>query len=420
MTDSVGKTAQPPSAPTGSLPLDGVRVVAVEHMIAAPYATMLLADFGAEVIKIEPPGTGDKARIQGTIETGPDGVAIGASFMRCNRGKKSVALDVKRPEGRAAFFKLAAKADVVVENMRPGVMDRLGLTYEALKAANPRIVYASFTGYGTDEIYDSPYRDWPAYGPLGEAAAGVTHIRGFEDRPPINSFPMASGDLSTAYMGALGIVMALRQRDATGESQRLDMAMYDCLMSMNETALIVYTMTGRVLGRGRTGTGATGAFPTTDGYVSIVVLDDTEFRRLCLAIGREDLAAETIDVPDPAKQPDSVRGKVLTEAIAAWTSQRTKIEAAEHLVRHKVPAAPVRDAKEVAEDVHVAAREMLPEVEHAAGGTVRVVGNPIKIAGAAPRYGRIPALGENTEEVLASIAEIGEDEIESLRAMGVV
>lgn len=408
------------AAGLSALPLDGVRVLSVEHMIAMPAATMLLADYGADVIKVESPD-GDKARRQGTIFTGPDRTTIGATFFRVNRGKKSVTINMKKPEGRDLFLELVKHVDVVSENLRPGAMEAFGITFEALREVKNDIVYVSFSGYGQRDVAPSPYIDWPAYGNLGEAAAGTIHIRGYDGQPPLTSTPLASGDLVGAFLTAFGIMLALRQAERTGEGQRLDMALYDCHMAFNEMAITVYTTTGKVLGRGGAGMPTSGGFPCKDGYISMSVFDPHEYARLCTAIGREDLAGLTLKPVDPARREGlDDEGQVIRRAIGEWTSQRTKMEAARHLAGYKVPVAPIRDAKEVVEDEHVAAREMLVEVAHDAGGTVKLPGNPVKIKGVKPRYGEIPRLGKHTEEVLRELLQLGEEDIAKLREERIV
>ncbi len=403
-----------------SLPLDGVRILAVEHVIALPYCTMLMADYGAEVIKIEVPGKGDEARTHGQIMTGPDGVTICASFVRANRGKKSVTIDLKKPAGRDLFLDLTREANVVVDNLDPKAMDRLGLGFDTLKSANPRIIYLSVSGFGHDDVLPGPYSHWPAYGPVGEAAAGVSYTRGFDDRPPITSQRQASGDLPAAYLSAFGLMLALRQVERTGEGQRVDMALADCQMSMNEMPIMVYTTAGRIMERGAANQQSSGAFSCKDGYLTIVALEPRQWEGLCRAIERPDLLGMAPDRVDPARAYPSGDVDTPRAAIEEWTSRRTKQEAAAHLADHGVPAAPVRDAKEVVEDPHVAAREMMIEIPHAAGGTVKVVGNPVKMKGLKPRYGSVPALGSDTEDVLESVLGMDGPSITRLRDQQVI
>lgn len=404
-----------------SLPLEGVRILAVEHVIALPYCTMLLADYGAEVIKIEVPGVGDRARTHGQMLSGPDGVTMGASFTRANRGKKSLTVDLKHEEGRDLFLKLVAESDVVVDNLNPKAMANLGLDFDTLRLANHRVVYLSVTGFGHDDVFQSPYAAWTAYGPVGEAAAGVSYTRGFKDRAPITSLRLASGDLPAAYLSGMGLLLALRQVERTGEAQRVDMALYDCQMSMNEMPIMVYTTTGMNLEREDPGGEPSGAFRCKDGYLTITALELDHWRGLCDAIGRKDLKQQSPERVDPARRRGS-SGIVdpVRRAIEDWTVLHTRLEAASTLEAHGVPASPVRSPQEVTEDPHVEAREMLVEIPHAAGGSVRVVANPIKIKDVLPRYGSVPALGADTEEILVQLLNMGHEEVARLRAKRVI
>jgi len=223
-------------------PLEGIRVIGLEQYIAGPYCTLLLADAGAEVIKIERPGLGDRRRgIPPYAETssGP----VGAGFLSYNRNKKSVALDLKTEEGRDAYRELVAASDVVVENMRPGVVDRLGLGYEALRESNPRLVYAAISGFGRLPGREGPLGDRPAFDVVAEAMSGIMHLVGFDDRPPSGTtygMPDIHSGLTTAY----GIMLALFARERTGEGQFVDSALYDNMLSLNEGMIATYSVTG--------------------------------------------------------------------------------------------------------------------------------------------------------------------------------
>jgi crotonobetainyl-CoA:carnitine CoA-transferase CaiB-like acyl-CoA transferase len=382
-------------------PLAGVKILDLTQVVSGPVATMLLADFGADVIKIEPPA-GEPYRNFGHPVEGPGG-ATNLNITRWSRGKRSVCLDLKSDEGRAALARLVEDADVLVENFRPGVLARLGFDRERLRELNPQLIYASISGYGHDDLFPSPYAKWPAYAVLTEAMGGLMHLAGEEDRPPA-WMGFAMSDIFAGVLAVCGVVVALRERERNGEARRVDIAMHDGALFMNDLSIAAYSMLDEVMGRGGYSLQAPwSAYPAQDGYVAIAVLTAVEWEALCSVIGRPDLAAH--------EDLATGRGRALKErdvlqpAIGAWTGRLDKQSAAEALIAAGVPAAPVRTAQDVFDCPQTAAREMLVEAEDPALGTVKVVGNPIKIEGfTEPQATRIPALGEHTESVLASLS----------------
>ncbi len=385
-------------------PLAGVRVLDLTQVVSGPVATMLLADFGADVIKVEPP-SGEPYRSFGHVVEGAGGTT-NLNITRWSRGKRSICLDLKSDEGREALARLIQDADVLVENFRPGVLARLGFDRDRLRELNPALIYSSISGYGHDDLFESPYKRWPAYAVLTEAMGGLMHLAGEEDQPPAwMGFAMA--DIFAGVLAVCGILVSLRERDRApgSDGRRVDIAMHDGVLFMNDLALAAHSMLGEVMGRGGYSLQAPwAAYPAQDGYVALAVLTANEWAALCTVIERPDLAADERLATGRGRA--RLEREVLQPAIGAWTSRRPRTEAAETLIAAGVPAAPVRTAEDVAGCPQTAAREMLVDAEDPAVGTVRVVGNPIKVEGLTEaRARRIPALGEHTDEVLSSILD---------------
>ncbi len=270
-------------------PLAGVRVVAFEQYMAGPYCTLLLADAGAEVIKIERPGGGDPRRHMPPFAE-KDGVKKAAGFMGYNRNKKSVALDISKSGGLDAAKKLIASADVFVENLRPGSLERQGLGYDAMRALNPGLVYAPISGFGRMPGYTGPYSDRPAFDIVAEAMSGVMHLVGYDDKPPSwTIYGMA--DIHTGLCTAFGIMQALFMRTRTGEGQFVDSSMYDNLLALNEGMVTVHSVAGQSPHRGRPrNIYPRGAYETRDGYIALNIPDERQWARLAGVIGHPELA----------------------------------------------------------------------------------------------------------------------------------
>jgi CoA:oxalate CoA-transferase len=399
-------------------PLEGLRVVDLTQVVSGAVTTMLMADFGAEVLKVEPIG-GEPYRNAGfPIEA--NGEKTNVNILRWTRGKKSVALDLKTEEGKSVLRRLVAEADVLVENFRPGVLARLGLDAATLKESRPDLIYVTVSGFGHDDLYPSPYRDRPAYAIITEAMAGLMHLAGDGEGPPVwMGFAMAdifSGTL--AFAGALG---ALLDRAGHPEGRRVDISMYDASLFMNDLAMILQTTVGETLGGGQYLLQSPwGPFRTHDGYVTIAVLTQGQWVALSKVIGRPDLG----DDERLATGRDRSRhhADLVEPAIAAWSGDKGKEECAQLLLAAGVPAAPVQNSQDLLDCPQVAARDMLVEVEAPAVGSTRVVGNPIKldgdnVDGAATI---IPGLGQHTDEVLRTVIGLDEAELAELRNAGVV
>jgi crotonobetainyl-CoA:carnitine CoA-transferase CaiB-like acyl-CoA transferase len=383
-------------------PLDGVRVIDLTHALAGPYATMLLADLGADVIKVEPP-SGDLARRAGPYASDDQTHSFGGYFQSVNRGKRSIVLNLKTPEGAAMLRSLAAEADVLVENFTPGVMDRLGLSYESLAADNPRLIYAALRGFGDPRSGESPYQSWPAFDVVIQAMAGIMGITGTEDGTPIKVGP-GVGDIFPGTLLALGVSSALYEARGSGRGQFLDVSMYDAILSLCERIVYQHSYTGAVPGPEGNQHPLLSPFdilPAADGWVAIAAPNDHRWRRLCELIDRPDLAQ------DPGFATNDLRVSRRHEvykALEAWTQDRTKSEILARL-GGQVPVGAVRDVAEIMADPHVAARNMAIPLEHP--GTTKkyaVAGQPLKFSRtpAIPRD-RAPLLDEHGQQVRATV-----------------
>lgn len=397
--------------------LEDLVVVDLTQVVSGAVTTMMMIEFGAEVIKIEPPG-GEPYRHAGyPIRNAEEETNL--NFLRFSRGKKSVTLDLKTEGGRRVLRELISRADVLVENFRPGVLARLGFPHEELERINPRLIYTSVSGFGHDDLLPSPYRDRPAYALITEAMAGLTHLAGDGDGPPVwMGFAMA--DIFAGALAFAGTMMALRDREHSGRGRRVDIAMYDGAVFMNDLAMVSHAALGMVMGRGQYALQSPwGPFPTTDGHVVVAVLAERQWASLCEVIGRPELAAD--ERLSSGRARSAHHDELVAPAITAWTAPRSKAECADALLAGGVPAAPVNTSADVAACPQVAAREMLVDVEDPVAGALKLVGNPIKMDDApAPESRRIPRLGEHTEDVLGGLLGLGAEEIERMHAEGVL
>ncbi len=388
------------TAATG--PLRGVRVIDATQALAGPFCTMLLADMGADVVKIEPP-TGDMTRYGGPFTREDTERAYGGYFASINRNKRSVVIDLKTDDGREALLALVEKADVFVENSKAGVMDDLGVGYETMRDRHPGLVYAAIRGFGDPRTGRSPYQQWPAYDVVAQAMGGAVGITGTDDGETFRCGP-SIGDLYPATLAAFGIASALLHARRTGEGQFLDVAMYDSIVALCEAVVYRYSYTGQVTaptGNGHPALSPFDVFPTTDGGCAIAAPTEKHWVILCEAIGRGDL------VNDPRVRTNRERvanAPFVREAVSSWTTMHTTAEVVDAL-GGAVPVGPVNDAADLFGDPHVEARGMLVEVPQPDGTRPVVLpGPPIKLT-ATPSgiYRRPPRLGEHTEEVLAEV-----------------
>lgn len=386
-------------APTG--PLAGLKVVELGQLIAGPFAAKTLADFGADVIKVEPPQGGDPLRQWRLLHEGTS-----VWWQVQSRNKRSVALDLKDPAARAIVRRLIDEADVLVENFKPGVMEDWGLDHATLSATNPGLVMLRISGYGQT----GPYRDRPGFGVVAEAMGGLRHLSAEPGRVPVR-VGVSIGDTLASLHGVIGILMALQHRHATvsreapkGRGQVVDVALYEAVFNCMESLLPEYSAFGVVrepAGSALPGIAPSNAYPCADGWVLVAGNGDSIFKRLMGTIGRADLGN------DPALAGNAgrvARVQEIDAAIGAWTGPRRVVDVLEALNAAQVPAGRIYTAKDIAEDPHYRARGMIETVTSAEGLTVEVPGIVPKLSATpgAIRQ-RAPTLGEHTAEVLAAL-----------------
>ena len=381
-------------------PLAGVRILDFTQALAGPFCTQNLADLGAEVVKVEGLEGGDLSRGAGPFHEADPERRFSGYFQSINRGKKSIAVDLKTPEGVEIVRRLTTDFDVIVENFRVGVMDRLGLSYESLAALNPRLVYAAIRGFGDPRTGESPYVDWPAFDVVAQAMGGMMGITGPLGGPPTKVGP-GVGDTVPALYAALGIVSAVLHARETGEGQFLDVAMTDAVLGVCERIVHQHSFGHQVPGpegNHHPFLLPFGIYPAADGFVAIACPSDPFFRSLCKSLGAEDLLDDDALATPRARQANRTQ---VIERLSALTSQLTKAQLQDRL-GGVVPFGPVLTIAEIAQDPHFAARDMLAEIECPGfPEPMRIAGQPIKFARTPSTIaGRAPDLGGHTAEVL--------------------
>jgi formyl-CoA transferase/CoA:oxalate CoA-transferase len=390
-----------------STPLEGLRVLDFSHALAGPYCTMLMAHYGADVYKIETPEGGEVGRTWGPPFTGDEA----SYFLGINAGKRSLAVDLKNPAGIALCLDLLERVDVLIENMRPGTMDRLGLGYEVAKKRNPKLVYCSVSGYGQT----GPSRDEPAMDLILQASSGLISVTGVEGGERVRCGHSVA-DITAGMFAIIGILLALEARNRSGMGQFVDVSMLDSMISAMSSNFAYFTGSGVVPGPLGTRFGAIvpyRGFPTADRDVVIAVASAKLWQEFCVAMGRPEWAED----PDYATNALRVKNReVLEPAIAKIFRTNTSAHWVEKLSAHGIPCTPVRTLDEVAADPQVAVRGMLPVVDG-----FRVTGPPVKFSdtpGCVPR--RAPRLGEHSGEVLKEILGLNDTNIASLAASGAI
>ena len=392
-------------------PLAGLSVVELGALIAGPFCAKVLAEFGADVVKLEPPGAGDPLRKWRYLK---DGTSLWWHVQ--SRNKRSVAVDLRKPDGQAIARALMERADIVVENFRPGTLETWGLSYESLAAVNPGLIMVRISGYGQT----GPYRERPGFGVIGEAMGGLRHVTGTPDRPPSRT-GISIGDTLSALYGVIGALMALEHRRKTGLGQVVDVALYESVFSVMESMLPEFDALGVV--RERTGSILPGIAPTSayrcnDGsYVLIAGNGDSIFRRLALAMGRADLAEDATLAHNDGR---AARQAWLDGEIEAWTSTRTPAIVLAAMEAAQVPASKIYTVADIAADPHFAAREMIREIALADGSRLKVPGIVPKLSATPGGFAAGgPALGEHTDAVLRSLG-YDDQRIATLRKSGTV
>jgi CoA:oxalate CoA-transferase len=398
----------PPAPHAAAQPLAGLKVLDLGQIYQGPYCGFLLAMAGADVVKVEPPG--------GEAVRGRRGASLPLAML--NGNKRGIVLNFKHEDGRRLFVELARRVDVVLENYAPGVMDRLGLGADVLLDANPRLVYASSSGYGTW----GPDRDRLAMDLTIQATSGAMHVTGWPDRPPVKAGPAFADFLGGTHLYA-AIMTALYERERTGSGRRVEVAMQDTIYPAMASNLTIFFENRQAQARtanrhGGLGMAPYNAYEASDGHVTIMCVTPAHWTGLLDAMGRRDLDA------DPRFANHDTRSRIMEEVdalVGAWTRRHTRAELQALAQAHHFPCAPVRDLGEVVEDPHMHERGMLHRVEHPQLGSVVLPHSPLRFAGVDPLpLEREPALGQHTAEVLAEYLHIGPDEFERLRAAGAV
>lgn len=394
--------------------LNGIRVLDLSHVVAGPYATMYMAMMGAEVIKIENPKVhGDVNRVTGPFK---DGVSV--RFCSLNHNKKSIAIDLSTQEGKTLFLKLVEKADVVIENFKPGVMERLGLGYRTLRAVNPKIVYGSISGFGTY----GPYRDLPAYDVVAQSMSGIMWLSGTEGDPPVK-VGTSIGDMIAGINLFGGVLAALRKAELTGQGDFVEVSLVDSLISSLQMDYINYLFDGQMPvreGNHYREWSPCGVYKARDGYYGIGVGSEKIFRRLVTdVLGRPELAEDPRFCSHAARVENR---KAFDAYLNAWAEDRSVEEVFDALRKARVPSAPVKTIADIAEDAHIAgARNMFPRYQQPGAGEVSIINTPIRFH-EAPEVPLEAAaqLGEHTKEVLEELLGMNDGEIGRLAAENVI
>jgi len=392
-------------------PLEGIRVIDLTRVLAGPFCTMLLADMGAEVIKVENPKGGDDSRAFGPFKNG-----LSAYYMGLNRSKRSVTLNLKEPRAKEILKNLVAKADVIVENYKPGTMDKLGLGYAVLKEINPKIIYAASSGFGQT----GPYSSKAAYDLIVQGMSGFMSITGFDAKHPVKS-GSSIADIFAGVFTAIGILSALQYRNKTGRGQMVDVAMLDCMVAILENAIASYDSTGKApepIGNVHRSIAPFATFNTADGFINVCAGNDDLWRRFCEVVGLEEYIEDPRYVDNKSRVENfSELEKLINDRMTTQTTDAWR----EVLDAVKVPCGPIMNVAQVAVDPQVKARDMIVELMHPLAGKLLVPGTPIKFSETPAAIScPAPELGEHTAEVFGDLLGIDEKEIETLRKNGVI
>jgi CoA:oxalate CoA-transferase len=387
-------------------PLEGVRVLDMTWALAGPFCTMLLADLGAEVVKVENPEGGDPSR-----KNFPFVKEVSSYFLSVNRGKKSVTVNLQHPKGKEIVLNLAKKSDILVENFRPGVMDRLGLGYAAMREVNPGIIYAACSGFGQT----GPYSHRPAYDVIVQGMGGTLSITGEEGGPPVR-VGFSIGDLGGGIFTALGILSALHEREKSGRGQMIDVSMLDCQMAFLENAFTRFFATGEIperIGTRHPVLTPFQALPTKDGHMVVAAARQDWWEKFCQLINRPDLIADERFKTNPARTKNHQQ---LEGILSGITTTRTTAEWVADMEKLDVACGPVNSIPRVAGDPHTLAREMITQVVHTEAGMLKVVNSPIKLSRTPVKLAKAsPQLGEHTEQIFVNLLELSKEDLVKLR-----
>jgi len=393
-------------------PLENIKVLDLTRVLAGPFCTMILSDLGAEVIKVEVPGTGDDARSFGPFKNGQS-----LYFVSINREKKSISLNLKTKKGKEMLQELVKKVDVIIENYRPGTMEKLGLGYDDLKMINPKLIYAASSGFG----HTGPDSKKAAYDILAQAMGGIMSITGWPDSPPTR-VGMSLGDISASLYTAIGILAALHQRNSTGLGQKVDVAMLDCQVSMLENAITRFQVENKSpepLGNRHPTISPFQAYKASDSYFVIAAGNDTLWLKLCEAIGRNDLA------DNEQFKTNQLRTRHLEE-MNLELEETLRLKTADEWLKiidsAGVPCGPINTIDKVLENHQIKARNMIVEVKDSKAGTIKIAGNPIKMDSVAEKPDRnaAPEIGEHNLELYSQMLGLTEAEINQLKEEGII
>jgi crotonobetainyl-CoA:carnitine CoA-transferase CaiB-like acyl-CoA transferase len=416
----LGDTVHPEAQQWGK-PLDGVRILALEQMQALPYATQLLSRLGAQVIKVEAPGTGDLGRTSMPAMTDPQGRSVGATFLRNNLNKRSIVIDLKSPRGRDLVLRMAPRFDVVAENFRAGAAERLGLSFADVANVHPSVVYLSISGFGRPVPAGtpaSPYDGWPALASMVEAMSGAYEFKRPPGQPPVGSPMGGLGDIVTALFAVIGIQAGLRQRERTGKAQQIDVAMLDAMVAVLDVVPNFWSMG---MPMGTPWPGILHGFAASDGWFMLQVLRPHQWPDLARAIDRPQWADDP-RFATPQGWLDHLESEI-RPAIEEWARHKTRHAACSELNAAGLVAGPCATDSDVVADPHLAQRHMLVEHPRTDGvdQPVLIPGLPIKFdAVAEGPERRVPWLGEDTDDVLSSELGLEAAELDILRADGVI
>ena len=402
-------------------PLKGLRILDLSRVLAGPSCTQLLADLGADVIKVERPGVGDETRTWGppfVKDAKGDDTTESGYYLSANRNKRSVSLDLSRPEGVALAKRLLAQSDVLIENFKVGGLAKYRLAYDDLKGEFPRLVYCSITGFGQT----GPYAQRPGYDMMAQGMGGLISMTGEPGRPPVK-VPIAINDVMTGMYAAVAILAALRHRETTGRGQHIDLGLLDVQVAWLYNQGLNYLTGGEVpqrLGTAHPNSAPYQAFETADGFIILAANNDGQFQRFCEFAE----CTELLDDPKFATNPDRVRNR---DHVTATVGEIIKCHPSRHwiegLEKAQVSCCPINTLDQVFEDPGVLAREMKISMPHplAGSGDVDLIGNPIKMSETPASYRRPPpTMGQHTDEVLAEVLSLSEDEYENLRRQGLI
>lgn len=397
--------------PPRSGPLAGIKVLDFSRILSGPYASMVLADLGAEIIKVEPITSGDETRNFPPFQNG-----MSHYYMALNRCKKSISIDLKSPEGMQIAKDLAAQCDIVLENFRPGVMDRLGLGYETLRAKNDALLYCSITGFGAN----SPHGDKPAFDIVAQALSGVMSVNCEPGQAP-NKLGIPLGDMAGSIFSVFGLLAALHERNATGRGKHIEVAMLDSLIALQGYLSQIYFVTGQSpqpVGTQHPSIVPYGSFPTSDGHVIVACLTERFWHNFARSLDREDLIADPRFALYDARLANR---DALQPIIHDRMAQDTTAYWLQRLEDFDVPSAPILSIGEALEQDHVAQKGLVEKVTHPQIGEMRLVRGPIRFDGAGPAKATAPSmLGENTFDILSSQLGLQASDIQKLVAQGVI